>query len=128
MLFSGRKSLCLYDNFEISRIKSEKRYYKGCFFIWYMSLPMLCWKYVLSSRRRCQQSGQTRRKPYGPDETRIHDHAFRGHSLYHWACFFISSLNTYYSLWRFNSNSIISSVYCLPLKSCYCIWLIDKLK
>ena len=26
-----------------------------------------------------------RRKTYGPGETRTHDHAFRGHLLYHWA-------------------------------------------
>ena len=37
------------------------------------------------SSRRCRQSGQTRRKTYGPGETRTHDHAFRGHLLYHWA-------------------------------------------
>ena len=41
-------------------------------------------KYILSSRR-CRQSGQTRRKTYGPGETRTHDHAFRGHLLVHWA-------------------------------------------
>ena len=41
---------------------------------------MLCWKCVLSSPR-CRQSGQTRRKTYGPGETRTHDHAF----LYYWA-------------------------------------------
>ena len=33
----------------------------------------MLWKYVLSLRR-CRQS-----------ETRTHDHAFRGHLLYHWA-------------------------------------------
>ena len=40
--------------------------------------------YILSSRR-CRQSDQIFRKIYGTGETRTHDHAFRGHLLYHWA-------------------------------------------
>ena len=58
-------------------------FYKQCQFHWFIShifTLKVCGKLAALTAE-----WPSRRKTYGYGETRTHDHAFRGHLLYHWA-------------------------------------------